>query len=310
MKKSPRWSWLLSASLAAILLWFAVRGVDWKRVWNLIAAAHWLYLVLAAIMSSITYFLRSVRWRILLNAEANFTVAEVFSANMAGYVGNNFLPARAGELIRSFLISSRSPLSKTYVLTTAMAERMMDAVALVLWGSVVLLGVNPKPAWLRDVSWGTTAIAAAGVLAIFILPHTGNLCERIVHPKLLPLTHQILSGLRVFHAPSRLTAFLLWTIVIWCGDAFGVMIAARAFDLTLTFRMASLLLCGLGLGSAVAPTPGYVGTYQSVAVAVLTPFGISRDAALAFILVSQALGYVVVLILGLPSIFRRRVAIG
>lgn len=315
MRKSPQLSWLISALLAAVLLWFALRGVDWTNVWGLISSAQWVYLALAALMTCLTYFLRAVRWRVLLNAEADFGVGTVFSANMAGYAGNSFLPARAGEVIRSLIISSQSPLSKTYVLTTAMAERMMDAVALVLWGSVVLLGVNPKPSWLRNVSWGTTLIASIGVLAIFVLPHTGNLCERIIdripapagiRKRLLHLAGQILAGLRVFHNVRRLTIFLMWTVLIWCGDAASVMISGHAFDLRITFPMAALLLCGLGLGSAVAPTPGYVGTYQSVAIAVLTPFGISRDAALAYILVSQALGYVVVLVLGLPTILRYR----
>ena len=56
------------------------------------------------------------------DAEAKFGIGTVFGANMAGYLGNNFLPARAGELLRSVLISRRSSLSKTYVLTTALGE--------------------------------------------------------------------------------------------------------------------------------------------------------------------------------------------
>ena len=61
------------------------------------------------------------------------------------------------------------------------------------------------------------------------------------------------------------------------------------------------LLSGLGSGSALAFHAGYVGIYQFVAVTAPTPFGFTRDAALAYILVAQTLGYVVVLILGLPA---------
>lgn len=265
--------------------------------------------------SSVTYFLRSIRWRVLLNARARFSVGTVFSANMAGYLGNSFLPARAGEVIRSFILSSRSSLSRTYVLTTALAERMMDAVALVLWGSVILLGVSPKPSWLHGVSWGTTALAAGGVLAIFVLPRSAKACEDLIgflplparaRERLRHLADQILSGLLVFHDSRRLASFAGLTAVIWVIEAGGMILGGRAFGLIITFPMASLLLCGLGLGSAIAPTPGYVGTYQSVAIAVLTPFGIPREAALALILVAQALGYVVVLVLGLPAILRYR----
>ena len=64
--------------------------------------------------------------------------------------------------------------------------------------------------------------------------------------------------------------------------------------------MAFLLLTGIGLGSSLPSTPGYLGVYQFVAMTVLTPFGFSRDAALAYILVAQALGYAVILILAPP----------
>ena len=114
-------------------------------------------------------------------------VGTVFWANMAGYLGNSFLPARAGELVRSFIISSQSALSRTYVLTTALSERTMDAIALVLWSAVVLLGVNPKPRWLDGVGRTMAVMAGAGLLAIVVLPHTGNLCQDIRACRCRPL---------------------------------------------------------------------------------------------------------------------------
>jgi hypothetical protein len=67
--------------------------------------------------------------------------------------------------------------------------------------------------------------------------------------------------------------------------------------------MAMLLLTGLGLGSALPSTPGYVGIYQFVAVTVLVPLGIAKAPALAYILLVQASGYVVTLLLGLPCLY-------
>src|ERR1035441_5634394 len=125
--------------------------------------------------SCFSFFLRSLRWRILLNAEERLSVGTVFSANMAGYLGNSFLPARAGELVRTIAISTRSSLSKTYVLTTALSERLMDAIALVLWSSLILLGDGAKPRWIVDLSRTTAVAAAAGALALALLPHMEGL---------------------------------------------------------------------------------------------------------------------------------------
>lgn len=307
------WSWILPSALAAVLLYYSLRGVDWGTVWSTIVGARWRWIAMAALTTCASSLLRALRWRVLLNAAGRFDVLTVFWATMAGYLGNAFLPARAGELVRTFIISSRSTLTRTYVLTTALSERMMDAIALVLWSGVVLMGVHPKPVWLDQLSRTLAVGAGAGVLAVIVLPHTGGLCDAVIRRLPLPagirshLTHfagQILLGLKVFHDVKRFLAFSGFTVVIWCLDATGAMLAARGLDLDVGFAVAALLICGMGLGSALPSTPGYVGIYQFVAVSVLTPFGVSRDGALALVLVLQAIGYVVVTAFGVPGLYR------
>jgi uncharacterized protein (TIRG00374 family) len=307
------WTWILPSVLAAVLLYYSLRGVEWGRVWSTIAGARWQWIALAALTTCASSLLRALRWRVLLNAAGRFAVLTVFWATMAGYLGNAFLPARAGELVRTFIISSRSSLSRTYVLTTALSERMMDAIALVLWSGVVLMGVHPKPEWLDRLSRTLAVGAGAGVLAVIVLPHTGSLVDAAIRrfplpggirTHLLHFAEQILLGLKVFHELKRFLAFAGFTVVIWCLDASGAMLAAHGLDLDVRFTVAALLICGMGLGSALPSTPGYVGIYQFVAVSVLTPFGISRDGALALVLVLQAIGYVVVTAFGVPGLYR------
>ena len=308
-------SWILSFLVSGVLLYYSLRGVNWAAVWRTIAAAKWGYLVAGAGITSGSYFLRAVRWRVLLNAEGCFGIATVFWANMAGYLGNNFLPARAGEVLRSVLISNRSKLSKTYVLTTALSERLMDVIALVLGASLVLLTVSPKPRWMEDLSRTMAIVAGIGAVVMMVLPHTGTLLERILlaipmpgslRKRLLHLTEQILLGMRAFHDWGRFASFVFLTLVIWGADSTGAIVGARALDLHFSFGVALLLLTGMGLGSALPSTPGYVGVYQFVAVTILMPFGVSRDSALAYILVVQVSGYLVVALYGLPGLYLLR----
>ncbi len=287
------WSWVLGTAVSAVLLYLALRGVDWRQVWRTIASANWTLLAAAGGFAVLSLFLRSVRWRILLNAEGHLGLLEVFCATTAGYLGNNFLPARAGELVRTFVISARSPLRKMYVLTTALSERMMDVIALVLASSVVLLRMPSRPEWMQNLSRTTGAAALTGAVLVAVLPHTGMLYEKVLpripiphrlRPPLLDITGQVLS------------------------DAVGTIAGARGLDLHLSLPVAMLLLTGLGLGSALPSTPGYVGVYQFVAVSVLLPFGFTKDAALAYILVFQALNYAVLIAVGIPSLYWIRAA--
>ena len=307
------WRWLLAIGLAVVLLYEVLHGVDWMRVWRTVVAARWQFLAGAGLISVGSFVVRALRWRILLNAGVTtpLPIRTVFRANMAGYLGNNVLPARAGEVIRSLLISSQSSLSRTYVLTTAMSERVSDAIVLVLWGSLMLSRVA-KPAWMEGVAHTMTLAAAAGAVSLLVLPHAEGPLLRILEWLPVPaalkarmkgLAGQILSGIRAFHDVGRFAGFAALTAIIWMADASALMVAARALGLDVRFPAAVLLLTAMGLGSALPSTPGYVGIYQFAAVTVLSVFGIAREQALAYSLVTQALGYVVVAILGVPGMY-------
>jgi glycosyltransferase 2 family protein len=307
--------WLIAILLAAVLLYFSLRGVDWARVGGIVASARRGFLLLAGCVMSLTFVLRALRWRIVLNANERLPVLGVFSANMAGYLGNSFLPARAGEVFRSVLISRSSSLTKTYVLTTALSERLLDVIALVLASSVILLNVESKPVWIDALSGFTGFAAAAGAIAIAVLPHIEGRLEGVLRwlpgperlrARAMDLAHEVFLGLRAFHSAARMAGFASLTVLIWSGDAVNLMLLARALDLSISFSVAVLLLTGFGLASSLPSTPGYIGIYQFVAVTVLAGFGVSREGALAFSVVVQAAGYVVIVALGLPALLRLR----
>ena len=292
-----------AALLAAVLLYYSLRGIEWREVARIIAGAAAGGLALTAGLSTVTLFLRACRWRILLNAEAHVSVPTAFWATAAGYFGNNFLPARAGELVRSFMISSGAGLEAAYVLATALAERAADAIALVVISAVVLLTLPDLPGWLSGAARPFAFLALIGALGIAVLPLLGSIARKAIErsplphawrPRLIEMMEHALRGLRAFHDTRRFSAFLALTVAIWCMDALGVMITADALGLPMPFSAAFLLVASLGLGSALPSTPGYVGIYQFVAVTVLGPFGFSRSDAIAYILVGQAVSYVVI----------------
>lgn len=315
MKSNGRgrfWSWVVALPLAAFCLWWSLRGVDWRAVWATISGARWQLLAASSAFMCVSFFVRALRWRILLNAEEALSIGAVFCATMAGYMGNTFLPARAGEVIRTLVVSGRSSLTKTYVLTTALSERLMDVIALVLWSSIILIGVHPKPAWMAGAARVLAVGAGLGAVAIAVLPHTGGLLQSLLRrlplphglrDRLIELAEQVLLGMRAFHHPARFLGFAALTVLIWISDTLGTMIAGQALHLDLSFSMSMLLITGLGLGSALPSTPGYVGIFQFVAVTVLVPLGISKSNALAFILVVQAYGYFSTALIGLPCLW-------
>jgi uncharacterized protein (TIRG00374 family) len=301
--------------LAAVLLFYSLRGIEWRRVGELIVHAHAGWMTLALLLTTTTLFLRACRWRVLLSAEADVTVPDVFWATSAGYFGNNFLPARAGELVRTYMISAGYRLDLPFVLATAVCERIADAITLVLVAAVVLLTLPAQSGAFAKTIPVFAVLAISGVAAIIVLPLIGpaaaGVLNRLPLPRrlrerLVAVFEQGLRGLRAFHHLGRLSAFCGFSTAIWILDAVATTITAKALALDVPLSVAFLLLAGLGLGSALPSTPGYVGIYQFVAVTVLTPFGLSRTDAIAYILVAQALSYVVIGVWGAIGIARYR----
>jgi hypothetical protein len=137
------------------------------------------------------------------------------------------------------------------------------------------------------------------------LIHRLPLPERL-RDKLKVALEQILIGLRTFHDLKRLSGFATLALLIWFSDAVGTIVGMRALGLSVSLPVAFLLLTGLGLGSALPATPGYVGIYQFVAVSVLVPFGFTKSDAIAYSFLSQAMQYVLIAFWGLLAFSRQR----
>ena len=94
-RSRSHWVWPVSLALAVLFLYLALRKVDLHEVWRIMSRCR-LDLFFAGVgLSGCAYFLRGIRWRILLNTHENLGVWDVFWANNAGYFGSNVLPARA-----------------------------------------------------------------------------------------------------------------------------------------------------------------------------------------------------------------------
>jgi len=304
---------ILIVVLAVILLIAAFRGADWPGMLATFQKGRLDLLALSFLTLIVSYFLRGMRWQVLLSAEKPVALPIAFWATAIGYLGNGVLPARAGEVIRSVLIARKTALSISFVLATALTERVLDALAVVLFGSVALLVVGSIPAWLLRAAEVVAVLGILGVGVFYILPRLETLIARLINRLPLPerlkmpivrLVRDFLTGLRAIHALPRLLGFSGLTIAIWATDALCALLVAWSFGLAISLPQMIILLAAMGLASAAPSTPGYIGIYQFVAVTVLVPFGLTQSQALVFILAFQAVSYLVVFVTGGLGLWR------
>lgn len=316
-QQASRWYILFTVVLAGVLLFLAFRGTDWGEMLAMIRQADPAFLFMGFVVVTFSYIFRSLRWRILLTAETPIGPLPVFWITIIGYLGNSFLPARAGELIRSALIARKANISMSYVLATALTERITDALMLVIISLIALATLPGVPGWLATAAPVMAIVSILGFSALFIAPRLERLLKKLLlrlplpdtlANRLVSILEQFLLGMRALHSPTRAFGFIGLTVVILMTDTMFSLAVARSIDTFLAVPHAMLLLAALGLSSAAPSTPGYLGIYQFVAVTILPPFGFSQSQALALIIIFQALNYIVYIIYGLLGFWRLSVS--
>lgn len=304
--------------LAALLLYLALRGVNWNELIETLRGANLLLIGLAVALLSISCVVRGLRWRVLLSVEKTLPPLTVFWATMTGYLGNSYLPARAGEVVRSVLIGQKGGISKSLSLATALTERIVDAVILVAVSATALSTIGALPDEMVRAMRVMAIAGGVGAVGIFAAPRLGGVVQWFIarlplpegpRQKLGAAAENFLTGAGALQHWGRLAQFLLYSAAIWSLDTLCGLSVARGLGLALNPAHVFVLLAAIGIASALPSTPGYVGVYQFVAVTVLVPFGLSEAQALAYIIAYQGVMYVVNTLWGMIGLWKLRGAI-
>jgi glycosyltransferase 2 family protein len=307
-KRQPRWLLPLTFLLAAFFLYLAVRRVNWAETLATLRQGNLALLALVMLVFTLSCLMRGLRWRVLLSAEKKLPLPMVFFSMMAGYLGNAYLPARAGEIIRSVMVGDRGGISKSFVLATALTERIADAVILVAVSAAALASMGSLPPEMIQAMRIMAVLGVIGAILVFLAPHLGGLIHAIIQrlplspalrEKLDGMAGSFLTGAGALQHPLRLAQFAGLSAILWSSDTLVGVLLARAFGLTLNPAQVFVLLAALGIASAIPSTPGYVGVFQFVAIAVLVPFGLSDSQAIAYILAFQGMQYLGITFWGL-----------
>ena len=123
--------------LSGACLFFFARRVtaNWPQVVETFRRANYLCLIPAVGFIGVLYLLRVVRWQLLLRPIKRVGMSSAASATCIGFMSNNILPARLGEIIRPYVLHRREDVSFGHAFATVGAARVFDLVGL----SILLL---------------------------------------------------------------------------------------------------------------------------------------------------------------------------
>lgn len=303
------------------LLAWVLKGVSFEEVIRHLRAARPGPLVAAVVLATLTFGVRTLRWRILLRREDGGPVGWIplWHATAMGFMANNTLPFRLGELLRSYAASrlGRVPLASAF--SSIAVERALDALVLVglliaaLAGAGLPATTTIAGARLDVIAQRTMILAAvifAGALFVVLFPTVAERMVRAVVPfrgladRLVRLIEGLRLGFGALRSPTRLGAAVLWSIGLWLLNGAAFHVAFAAFDLQVGFAGALLLQSLIAFGIAAPSTPGYFGVFEAVTAACLALFGVPAGAGFAYGITFHITTFIPITLLGLWSLTR------
>ena len=124
------WKFWIGLLISAVLLYFALRGLDFGKLWEVLKTAQYIWLLPGIAVYFLAVWVRAWRWHYLLRPLKKIPTATMFPVVAIGYFGNNILPARAGEVLRAFVLRKREGVPVSASLATVIVERIFDGVVM------------------------------------------------------------------------------------------------------------------------------------------------------------------------------------
>ena len=282
----------LGLGLSVLLVGLFFLTVDIDRMVDSLTGASYPVLVPGVGLYLVSVLFRTLRWQVLLRHMRPVGLRRLYPVVVVGYMANNLLPMRLGELVRSYYVGEREGISKTSALATIFVERVLDALVLLFFIAAISLFIPisglvdglsdefdiPRPVLL--VATTVPFVAVFGLLVLsarfpsrsgaIILAIFGLLPERFRGP-LAGMTAMFIDGLRPLRAPGTLALLFALSVPVWLFESGLFFLAGFSFHLDDAFdslgamaTAAVLVTAVANIGSSIPAAPGGIGLFELV----------------------------------------------
>lgn len=303
--------------VSAVCLWIAARELlhdpeGFTKAKEAFQRANYWTLIPIMIATATFYWLKAVRWRLLLSPIGQFRIGrDLFPFVMIGFGLNNILPVHMGEVVRVLLFARKANVKSSTVATSIVLERTCDSITVL---SLLSLGLLLVPGLSQQIRTNTLIVAGlVGCLVMILLLYVffidrfiatvTFLFSRILPESMLTkLTNVLVAGASGLHAlkqPHLIVFILGLSLASWVINGLVIHLALWSFGLPNGLLISCIVLGLTAVGAAVPSAPGYVGVIQMCFMTVLSLFTEDRAGIFAASIYYHAIEYVIVTLAGL-----------
>jgi uncharacterized protein (TIRG00374 family) len=311
-----RWQFWLGVVISALLLWWALRNLQLKEVWSALQGAKYWWLIPGVAVYMLAVGARTWRWHYLLRPLKSVSVRTMFPIVAIGYMGNNIYPARAGELLRAYVLRKREGISISASLATIIIERAFDGIvmlAFVFLNLPELARLTVDSGFVGDIR--TLALVGAGLflfavlvfllMAVFPEKSMGvvnKIIERVLPTRFQEVARSLIErfhdGLSSLRSPKDVLMVLVTSVIIWLLETWKYWFVMHAFSFSVSFFALMLMNGIVNLATTIPSAPGYIGTFDAPGIKVLEAYGVPGAVAAGYTLVLHAALWLPITLLG------------
>ncbi|MBA2776501.1 MAG: flippase-like domain-containing protein [Chloroflexia bacterium] len=319
------WRAWIGIAISIVFLYFAFRGQDLGEIRDSLRTVNLWWLLPALAMYFLGVWIRAVRWSILLKPIApNVTSRSLFPKVIVGYMANNVLPLRTGELVRSYLVGKQNGVRKTSVLATIAVERIFDGFTMLGFMLVATAFVS-FTSELQHLALIAFVVFTLLLIGLFLLTLGGDFLDRLIQLIVGPLptrvadtvermTESFLGGLAVFKHRRELLKVASFSLLAWICEASMYYLIAQGFGPQIRDVVgigATLMTTGVAnMATLIPSSPGYIGQFEfGVRLVLNGALRVPEVHALAYAILVHAALYFPITIWGVVLWFRQHLSI-
>jgi uncharacterized protein (TIRG00374 family) len=314
-----RWhTFVIGLIISAVALFFAFRQANFGNILQILGSARYEFVALGFVLVALTTVARGLRWSVL--TQGRLPVMEATWLFNAGFLFNNVLPARLGEIVRAMLAGRRPRMHFTSALSSIVVERLFDMVSVAVLIGLVLIGLD-LPAWATSAGALMGGGALIGIVVLALAARYPERALRIGARLLALLPRMDADRATVFLRPfveglgavSDVQTFALGfglSVAAWLFSGVTGWALMLAFWPTMPLLMGMLAIAAAGLGVAVPAAPAGVGPFEAAVIGVLSASGYDADVSRSYAIGIHFITFAVTSLLGGVALLREGVSFG
>ena len=294
--------------VSLIGLYIAFNDVDPKNLFYELKIVDFKLVIIATILLVLSCLVRAYRWKLLIDSVENVKLSKVFSATMVGYFGNGIFAFRLGELLKAHTVSKDQKIGTLEAFGTVIVERLLDVVMVIL---IFIILIPRLPYDDQHIKMGVFTFIGISLLIIIILIvavnyqwilrlNTLSSFSSGLGKRFLSYTTKLENGIKSLRRIKSPWEVIYCSILIWGIYFLETLILIKSCNLPLNAYDAGIILFLGSISFGIPALPGSAGTYDaSMKYVLIMMYGIASEEALNYAIVSHAVAYFPLTIIGL-----------